>query len=287
MKSSCHVCFRKCLLSEGKRGVCGARECLNGKVVPGNYGRISSMALDPVEKKPFRHFMPGSYILSVGSTGCNLRCPFCQNSEISWSEEAMRNQETSRYISPEDLVSLAEKLKPQGNIGVAFTYNEPLISYEYVRDTSMILHERGLKSVVVTNGTADISVLNELLGLVDAMNIDLKGFTSGFYQKVLKGDLEMVKRFITVAVTGCHVELTTLIIPGENDSDEEIRELARWVASLKVNGSGTSGSEIPLHITRFFPAFMMTDRMATDVASVYHLAAVAGEYLKFVYPGNC
>ena len=258
MKSSCHVCFRKCLLSEGKRGVCGARECLNGKVVPVNYGRISSMALDPVEKKPFRHFMPGSYILSVGSTGCNLRCPFCQNSEISWSEEAMRNQETSRYISPEDLVSLAEKLKPQGNIGVAFTYNEPLISYEYVRDTSKILHER-----------------------------DLKGFTSGFYQKVLKGDLEMVKRFITVAVTGCHVELTTLIIPGENDSDEEIRELARWVASLKVNGSGTSGSEIPLHITRFFPAFMMTDRMATDVASVYHLAAVAGEYLKFVYPGNC
>ena len=199
----------------------------------------------------------------------------------------MMNQETSRYISPEDLVSLAEKLKPQGNIGVAFTYNEPLISYEYVRDTSKILHERGLKSVMVTNGTADISVLNELLGLVDAMNIDLKGFTSGFYQKVLKGDLEMVKRFITVAVTGCHVELTTLIIPGENDSDEEIRELARWVASLKVNGSGTSGSEIPLHITRFFPAFMMTDRMATDVASVYHLAAVAGEYLKFVYPGNC
>ena len=287
MNNRCSVCFRKCIVKEGKTGFCGARAGHDGRMVPLNYGRISSIALDPIEKKPFRHFMPGSVILSVGSYGCNLRCPFCQNSSISWSDEAMNRVAVSRYMSPDELVSLAVDLVPRGNIGVAFTYNEPVIGYEFVRDTSRLLHQHGLRSVMVTNGTASLSVLAELDGLVDAMNIDLKGFTDSYYRKVLRGDLEMCKNFISEAVRICHVELTTLIVTGENDSEEEIRKLSQWVAGLTDETGMIIGTSVPLHLTRFFPSFRMNDRKASDVSNIYHLADVAREYLEFVYTGNC
>ena len=283
----CHVCFRHCELKEGQIGFCGGRIGLSDKVVASNYGKITSLALDPIEKKPLNHFFPGKKILSVGSYGCNLRCPFCQNSEISWGEEALRFSETADTVTPEILVRIAEKYRPEGNIGIAFTYNEPLIGYEFVRDTGKLSRERGLKNVLVTNGTAELSVLDEIGPYIDAMNIDLKGFTARYYNEFLGGSFEMTKRFIEEAVKICHVELTTLIIPGENDSPLEMRELSSWVSELKGADGSVIGPDIPLHISRFFPRFHLTDRNATSVKDVYALAEVAREKLQFVYTGNC
>ena len=281
--TECGVCFRHCRLADGQLGFCGGRVAKNGHTEAFNYGRITSLALDPIEKKPLRRFFPGSMILSAGSFGCNLRCPFCQNYEISWSEEAKQFAETADTISPEELAALAESLRQRGNIGIAFTYNEPLIGYEFVRDTAKLAKEHGLKNVMVTNGTAELSVLEELRPYIDAMNIDLKGFTDRYYQKVLGGNRRQVLSFIGEAVKTCHIELTTLIVPGENDSEEEMRELSRWVSTL----SNPNGESVPLHVSRFFPRFHMTDRRPTEVRTVRHLAAVAGESLEYVYTGNC
>ena len=248
---------------------------------------LTSIALDPIEKKPLNRFYPGSRILSVGSYGCNLRCPFCQNYEISWSKEADTVAKQAEYVSPEDLANTAEYYKKDGNIGVAFTYNEPLVSYEYVRDTAKLVSEKGMKNVLVTNGMADKSVLHEIAPYIDAMNIDLKGFTDAYYHDVLKGDRKMVMDFIAEAVKHCHVEITTLIIPCENDSDEEIRELSRWISELTDANGKQIGKDIPLHLSRFFPRFQMTDRDATNVETIYHLRDVAMENLTYVYTGNC
>ncbi len=283
----CGVCFHHCEIPEGQRGFCGARKCAGGAVIPDNYGRITSLALDPIEKKPLRRFHPGSLILSAGSYGCNLRCPFCQNHGISWSAEAMGSADKAETVAPDALADLAFRLKARGNIGLAFTYNEPLIGWEFVRDAAKLSHEAGLVNVLVTNGTAELSILEELSPYIDAMNIDLKGFTDRYYTQVLGGSLDMVKTFIARAVQICHVELTTLIVPRENDSEEETRAMTAWVADLKDGDGRTIGPEIPLHISRFFPRFHMTDRPATDVSSVYHLADIAREKIKYVYTGNC
>ena len=181
-------------------------------------------------------------------------------------------------ISAEELAGLAKRYEGRGNIGVAFTYNEPLVGYEFVRDAARMVHFHGMKNVMVTNGSAELWVLEELLPHMDAMNIDLKGFTEEWYGK-LGGRLDTVKAFIERAAVDCHVELTTLIVPGENDSQQEMEEEARWIASID--------EEIPLHITRFFPRYEMSDRKATDVERIYELKAVAKRYLKYVYAGNC
>lgn len=283
----CEVCFRHCEIPEGGLGFCGARTCEGGRVKAANYGMVTSLALDPIEKKPLARFRPGSMIVSAGSYGCNLRCPFCQNSSISWSDEALSLAGKVPYMPPEQLAAAAKAAEPEGNIGVAFTYNEPLVGYEYVRDTAKLVHEAGMVNVLVTNGTADLNVLEELAPHIDAMNIDLKGFTSSYYRDLLGGDLDMVKRFISEAVKICHVELTTLIIPGENDSEDEMRELTSWIAGLACRDDGEGGSRIPLHISRFFPRFHMTDRSATDVRHIYRLADTAREKLRYVYTGNC
>ena len=283
----CEVCFRHCEIPEGGKGFCGARVCIEGQVKAYNYGKISSIALDPIEKKPLARFFPGSYILSVGSFGCNLRCPFCQNNEISWSDEAFAEMQNAGTMSPQELAETAAQCTSKGNIGVAFTYNEPLVGYEFVRDTARLVHALGLKNVLVSNGTAEPEILDEILPYIDAMNIDLKGFTDRYYEKVLGGNRQMVMNFIAKAVQRCHVELTTLIIPGENDSEDEIREMSRWIAGLTDEFGRKTGAEIPLHISRFFPRFHMTDRTATDVKKVYRLAEVVRENLKYVYTGNC
>ncbi|MBR5260423.1 MAG: AmmeMemoRadiSam system radical SAM enzyme, partial [Eggerthellaceae bacterium] len=275
--------FRHCNISEGQLGFCGGRMTRDGRVEAYNYGRITSLGLDPIEKKPLKRFFPGSLILSVGSFGCNLRCPFCQNHEISWSEHARMFARTAETVSPEELVDLALRTRSRGNIGIAFTYNEPLIGYEFVRDTARLAKNEGLKNVMVTNGTAELAILAELSPYIDAMNIDLKGFTDCYYGKVLGGDRQQVITFIEAAVKTCHVELTTLIVPGENDSAEEMRELSRWVSRLR----NPDGDSIPLHISRFFPRFHMQDRKATDVRIIRHLAKIAGEALEHVYTGNC
>ena len=279
--SVCPVCPHHCRLTEGQRGRCGARRNEKGKIVCDNYGKITALALDPIEKKPLKQFLPGSLILSVGSFGCNLSCPFCQNHEISMPDAVGA---AYREITPEELAELAadccgrEDGYGRKNVGVAYTYNEPLVGYEFVRDTAELVRERGMKNVLVTNGTAEIFVLEELLPYIDAMNIDLKGFSEAYYRK-LDGDLETVKRFICRAVENCHIELTTLIVPGENDSEEEMEEEAKWIASVDPR--------IVLHVTRFFPRYRMTDRQATDVEQIYRLCDTAGRYLKNVYTGNC
>lgn len=283
----CDVCFRHCNIPEGGRGFCGVRTCRDGRVIPLNYGKITAIMLDPIEKKPLSRFHPGSRILSVGSYGCNLRCPFCQNYDISWGEAVGRREKEAEEITPQELADTALFYKDRSNIGVAFTYNEPLIGYEFVRDTARLVHEAGMRNVLVSNGTAEVPILEELLPYIDAMNIDLKGFTDEYYSEILGGNRKMVMDFIERAVKDCHVELTTLIIPGENDSEDEIRRMAEWIAGLKDKDGNVIGGDIPLHISRFFPRFHMTDRDATDVKKVYRLAEIARERLKFVYTGNC
>ena len=281
--AECRVCFRHCRIGEGSLGFCGARINRGGIVEAYNYGRITALALDPIEKKPLARFFPGSMILSAGSFGCNLRCPFCQNDEISWSEEAKKWAQTAEVLTPEELVLLAMKTSDRGNVGIAFTYNEPLVGYEFVRDTARLAKERGLMTVMVTNGTAEPAVLEELVPYIDAMNIDLKGFTDRYYREVLGGDIRQVTGFITEAVKHSHVELTTLIVPGENDTEEEMRRLSSWAGELR----NPDGEGVPLHVSRFFPRFRMQDREATDPAKVYRLADVAREKLEYVYVGNC
>ncbi len=271
----CELCFHRCDLSEDQTGFCRARACRDGVIVPLNYGKLTSLALDPIEKKPLRRFHPGSLILSAGSFGCNLRCHFCQNHEISMAGEG--GVETLE-ISPEALANKALELRRHGNIGVAYTYNEPLIGYEYVQDCTALVHERGMVNVLVTNGTLEEAPWRALLPLIDAANIDLKGFTPEWYRK-LGGNLETVKRSISLAAERCHVEVATLLVPGENDSVEEVRALAQWLASVDP--------KIPLHLSRFFPRYRMADRPPTPVEEVYRLADEAKTYLSFVYPGNC
>lgn len=275
MKAICMICPRHCALEEGQTGFCRARGNRDGEIVCLNYGKLTSLALDPIEKKPLRRFFPGSMILSVGSFGCNLRCPFCQNSEISMAGES---DVSTVFMSPEMLVRKALDLVPSGNIGLAYTYNEPLVGYEYVRDCAELAHGRGLKNVVVSNGTICEEPLLALLPLIDAMNIDLKGFTQEFYDK-LSGNLETVKRAISLSAKQAHVEVTTLVITGENDSEAEMDALSAWLAGVDP--------EIPLHISRFFPCYKMLDRPPTPVETVYRLVETAKKHLRFVYSGNC
>ncbi len=282
----CPVCFRGCDLKDGQTGPCGARAGRAGSVVPLYYGRISSLALDPIEKKPLAHFHPGSRILSVGSLGCNLRCPFCQNHEIAQTDGGVYHAHTES-APPQAIAGLAARCRKEGNIGLAFTYNEPLVNYEYVRDTARYVHEIGIVNVLVTNGTANLKILEELAPYIDAMNIDLKGFTDRYYTDVLHGSRSMVMDFIREAVRICHVELTCLIVPGENDSEEEMLQMSAWIAGLQHVRGGKPGKDIPLHISRFFPRHQMTDRPATPVQTVYHLAEAARRDLRYVHTGNC
>ena len=271
---TCPVCFRHCRLKEGQTGKCSARENSNGKICCTNYGKLTSVALDPIEKKPLAFFYPGSMILSIGSYGCNMDCPFCQNESISCANE---NTVKWKYFSPEEVMDLAQTEKKNGNIGVAYTYNEPMISYEYIRDTARLVREVNMKNVVVTNGAFCIDTLEQVLPYTDAFNIDLKGFTNGWYE-TMGGDLETVKRFISRAVDDSYVELTTLVIPGKNDSEQEMRNISRWIASLDRN--------IPLHITRFFPRRDYSDMNPTGISVLEHLKEVASEYLNTVLLGN-
>lgn len=273
MMAVCSVCPHHCRLEEGQTGLCRARGYQQGQVVSLNYGKVTGLALDPIEKKPLNRFYPGSHILSVGSYGCNMRCPFCQNHEISMAAE-----ETVPWISltPEELAGKAVLLKAGGNLGVAFTYNEPCVGFEYVRDTARLIHEAGMKNVLVTNGYAESWVEDELLPWIDGMNVDLKGFTEEYYRK-LNGDLETVKNFIRRAADRCHIELTTLIVPGENDG-RELEDLVAWVADINP--------DIPLHITRFFPRWKMADKAPTPAETIYRAVGMAKEKLNYVYAGN-
>lgn len=274
-RKTCPLCPHHCSLSENQTGLCRARRNIDSEIIAINYGKLTAIALDPIEKKPLNRFYPGSSILSVGSFGCNLKCPFCQNHHISMAGE---NDLETQYVKPENLVSIAWDLRNRRNIGIAYTYNEPLVGYEYVMDCAKLAREKNLKNVLVTNGCFCRDPMKELLPLIDAVNIDLKSYTPEFYKK-LGGDLETVKKFIELAAKYCHVEITTLIIPGENDGEDEMREISGFISSVS--------SDIPLHVTRFFPSYKMMDKRSTEVGKVYGLADIAREKLKYVYEGNC
>jgi len=271
---TCGICPHRCVLKDGQEGLCRARSNAGGHIRCDSYGRITSMSLDPIEKKPLRRFYPGSKILSVGSFGCNMNCPFCQNYEIS---RAGKEDSSYTYFSPESLIRRAADLMPEGNIGIAFTYNEPFVGYEYAYDCSVLSHSSGLKNVLVTNGYVNIEPLTDLLPYIDAMNIDLKTF-SGEYYRQLGGSLPVVQQTIQQSYQKCHIEVTTLIVPGKNDTDEEMRNLSTWLASVDP--------KIPLHISRFFPRYRMLDCPATNPDTVLHLADIARDSLRFVYTGN-
>lgn len=278
----CNVCHNRCNLKNGDIGLCHARKNENGVIKSINYGVVTSIALDPIEKKPLNLFYPGSKVISVGSYGCNLRCPFCQNHEISIGFGKEYDGET-RYIAPAELADIAENYEGYGNIGVAFTYNEPLIGYEYLIDVSKEVHARGLKTILVSNGCVTRAIAEQVVPHIDAMNIDLKGFTDNYYRDVLHGDRHMVMDFIEYAFQHSHVEVTTLIVPGYNDSDQEMEELAKWLSSLE---SGRGKKDLALHISRYFPRFKMTDVPATDVDCIYHLQEIAARHLDNVFVGN-
>ena len=273
-KVVCPVCPHHCALREGAVGRCRARKCVGGKITCINYGKITSLALDPIEKKPLYYFYPGSRIVSVGSFGCNLSCPFCQNHEIAAA--GAREARYARDMMPEEICEIAEETRDRGNIGVAYTYNEALVGYEFVRDTAKLVHEAGMKNVLVTNGTAELPILEELLPYIDAMNIDLKAFRPELY-KWLGGDLQTVMNFITRAAQESHVELTSLIVPGKNDSLEDMEREAAWIAGIDP--------DIPLHITRYFPRHRMAEP-PTRISLMRELKGVAERHLNRVLLGN-
>lgn len=271
----CVLCPHNCLIKPGGIGICGVRKNTEGILYSLIYGKVSSIAFDPIEKKPLYKFHPGTYILSAGSVGCNFRCPFCQNYSISMT--SIEKAETAD-ITSEQLVGKALSMVPQGNIGIAYTYNEPTIWYEYVYETAKLAREKGLLNVLVTNGFINQEPLENILPYIDAMNIDLKGYSESFYRDIAKGKLESVKATISAASKKCHVEVTTLVIPGLNDSPEEMREMASWLASLSP--------DIPLHLSRFFPRYNMQDRPMTPLNTLTDLQSIASEYLNNVYIGN-
>jgi len=272
-KSECLLCPHYCKLAEGKTGICGVRKNTGKSIELITYGVISGMAMDPVEKKPLYHFFPGKSILSVGSYGCNMRCDFCQNFTIS----QFVPDSFKRRMKPEELVSSA--LEASNNIGLAFTYNEPVIWFEYIRDAAELAKKAGLQTAIVSNGFVNKGPLIEITGFIDAFNIDLKAFNNDFYKKLTGSDLRPVKDALKqIAGSGRHLEITTLIIPGKNDSPEEMKLQTDWIA-------GELGKEVPLHLSRYFPMYKRDDP-ATPSEILMNLFEIASERLDFVYLGN-
>lgn len=270
---NCQVCPRLCNIPPGKRGFCRVRENMGGILYATNYAECSSYALDPIEKKPLYHFYPGKLIFSLGTVGCNLRCGFCQNWQI-----AQETPSTTR-ISPEQAVELALEQKKRGYpcVGLAYTYSEPFMWYEYVYDTAKLARDAGLKNVLVTNGYVNEQPLRELLPYIDAMNIDVKAFTDDFYRSTCAGRLDPVLRTVEVAHGHCHIEITTLLITGLNDNQEEISSLVDWLAGVDP--------DMPLHFSRYFPNYKL-DLPPTPEETLMRARDLARQKLHYVYIGN-
>lgn len=268
-KIQCLLCPVRCKLSEGQEGVCFGRKVINGRLIATNYGEAVSVHVDPIEKKPLYHFYPGSMILSVGPNGCNLFCKYCQNWSIS------KEHQRTLTIMPEELVALAKREK---SIGIAYTYSEPLIWFDYLMDICPLAHENHLYNVLVTNGYINPEPLDELLPHIDALNIDVKSMRAEFYRRICKGKLETVRNTVEASVkAGKHVEVTYLIITDLNDSRDEMSELVDWVADLNP--------KIPLHFSRYFPSYKL-DNPATPIDTLKMAYDIAIEKLHYVYIGN-
>ncbi|HPQ67787.1 MAG TPA: AmmeMemoRadiSam system radical SAM enzyme [bacterium] len=264
----CELCPRHCVIKPEASGFCLHRYNQDGQLFAAQYGEVAALAIDPIEKKPLYHFHPGSDIVSVGANGCNLACKFCQNWHLSCGHAQ------TRPLSPEELAATADR---QGSIGIAFTYNEPLIWFEYILDTAALLKPRNLAVVLVTNGYLETEPFDELLPWIDAMNIDVKG-DDRFYRELTGGRLAPVRRNVEAAHrAGVHVEVTNLLITGENDDEASVRDLVDWLASVSP--------DIPLHFSRYFPQHKF-HAPQTPVASLERAAAIAREKLNFVFLGN-
>jgi len=268
--TECVLCPNHCRISEGKRGRCLGRGRQNGSMILFNYAQVVSAHLDPIEKKPLYHFHPGKGILSVGTFGCNLKCRFCQNFEISQTEVP------GETVSPARLADWSASL-PE-NLGIAFTYNEPGIWYEYIMDAAPLLKTRGQKIVLVTNGYLENEPWKNLCSVADAMNIDLKAFSSAFYANLCSGKLEPVTQNIKTAMEkGVHVEITNLVVTGANDESDDFHKMVDWLATISSN--------IPLHLSRYFPRYKET-APATDPGKLEEFYDIARKRLNFVYIGN-
>lgn len=268
----CLLCPQRCRLRDGEVGLCGVRQATGGRLYTLNYARVASIALDPVEKKPLYHFHPGSRILSIGSVGCNLSCGFCQNYELSTGGAG------TEYVSPDRVVAIAQEAAyDEKSIGLAYTYSEPLVWFEYVMDVATRAKSVGLQNVLVTNGEIRPDPLDELLTVIDAMNIDVKAFSDRFYSKVCSGPFKSVLETVERSVGRCHIEITNLLIPTLNDSDEQICALVHWLAQLD--------EAIPLHLSRYFPHHRM-DLPPTPLETMRRAYDIASESLKYVYLGN-
>lgn len=268
----CLLCPHVCQIPAGERGLCRVRYNQEGELLLTNYGRVTAAALDPVEKKPLKEFMPGKMVFSLGTFGCNLACGFCQNWQIA-QQEAPR----SEYISPAEAVEKAKKLVLYGNVGIAYTYSEPLMWYEYVLTTARLVKEAGLINILVTNGYINPKPLKELVPYIDAVNLDIKAFTEEFYQDTCRGRLEPVLDSALIFAEHCHLEITTLLVTGLNDSIEEVRKLAQWIAGID--------KKIPLHLTRYFPNYRF-EKPSTPLVTMKRAKETAQEYLSNVYLGN-
>ncbi|MFQ5809385.1 MAG: AmmeMemoRadiSam system radical SAM enzyme [Armatimonadota bacterium] len=269
-KVICELCPHGCVLSDGERGKCGVREARGETLAALTYAEVTSVHMDPIEKKPLYHFFPGSLILSLGTWGCNFSCLFCQNWQISQEELP------TKRLEPADAVAMAEQ--QPGNIGIAYTYNEPLIWYEYVYDTAKLAHEAGLKNALVTNGYINETPVREILPLIDAWNIDVKSMSDDFYKRLCGARAGWPRRTAEIAAEGAHVEITNLIIPGENDSDEDLAALVDWVAD-------SLGEDTPVHFSRYHPAYQMT-APPTPEQALRRALEVGRRRLRYVYLGN-
>jgi len=266
----CLLCPHNCTISESKTGFCGVRKNIEGKLYSLIYGRITSIALDPVEKKPLYHWHPGEFILSVGTKGCNFKCGFCQNWTISQDMSCPTEEVTSEY--------LIKETKRLNSFGIAYTYNEPFIWYEFVLDTAKLAKKEGLENILVTNGYINLEPLEEILPYINAANIDLKSMEDSFYRKICGGRLEPVLEVIKRVHRSCHIELTNLVIPELNDKEENFIKLVDWVYE-------NLGSQVPLHFSRYFPCYKFSIP-STSIEILKRAEEIAKRKLKYVYLGN-
>lgn len=264
----CNLCPHRCKIKKGKSGLCLIRKNIDGRLYQAAYGELTSLNLDPIEKKPLYHFYPGTNILSIGTNGCNLKCAFCQNYTIS-TQETFRKE-----VSIENLVELAKK---HNSVGIAYTYNEPIIWFEFVKDCAIAFRKSGLKNIIVSNGNINQEPLLDLIKVIDAANIDLKGFTDDFY-KWVKGDLNSVKETIKILFeNNIHTEVTFLLITNKNDDIDDFRRMCEFLAGIS--------KDLPLHISRYFPAYKCNEP-PTDILKMTEFYREAKKYLNYVYLGN-
>lgn len=274
-KVHCTLCPHECIIPDGKRGICHVRKNNSGVLYAETYEQAAALHVDPVEKKPLYHFHPHKPVLSLGSIGCNMSCRFCQNCDISQAHPEEFHY--LRHLPVESVIEQARSIP--GNIGIAYTYNEPAVYYEYMLDTAKEARKNHLKNIVITNGFISPAPLEELLPYIDAFNIDLKAFNDNFYKKLTASHLDPVLQAImAIAGRNIHLEITNLIIPGYNDNSKEFESMIRWI-------NEQCGADTPLHLSRYFPAYRL-QAPATPVETLKKFRKIAQKYLTNVYLGN-